>query len=77
MAVAPDIILSLIHAAFPDSEVELKDTMGDMDHYEISVKSSRFNGINKVMQHKMVMEALGDMVGTTLHALSIKSYPKE
>lgn len=77
MAVAPDIILSLINSAFPDSEVELRDTMGDMDHYEISIKSSRFNGISKVMQHKMVMEALGDMVGTTLHALSIKSYPKE
>lgn len=77
MAVAPEVILSLISKSFLDAEVELKDTMGDQDHYEISIKSSRFNGISKVMQHKMIMDALGGIVGTTLHALSIKSYPKE
>ncbi len=75
MAVAPEIILSLINKAFVGAEVELKDTVGDHDHYEIIIKSALFNGVSKVTQHKMVMEALGDMVGTTLHALSIRTYP--
>jgi stress-induced morphogen len=75
MPVAPEVILSLINEAFPDAEVSLKDTVGDQDHYEISIKSSKFNGVSKVTQHKMVMDALGGMVGTTLHALSIKSFP--
>lgn len=74
MAVAPEVILSLLNKAFPDAAVELKDTVGDHDHYEVSIKSALFNKVNKVMQHKMVMEALGDMVGTTLHALSIRTY---
>ncbi|MDF3047674.1 MAG: BolA-like protein [Candidatus Midichloriaceae bacterium] len=75
MPVAPEVILALINKSFPKVEVELRDTVGDQDHYEISIKSDLFNGLSKVMQHKMVMVALGDMVGTTLHAISIKTYP--
>jgi stress-induced morphogen len=76
MAVPASTILSLLQAGFPDGEFSLKDTVGDMDHYELSIKSSRFNGATMVAQHKMVMEALGSIVGKELHAISIKSSPK-
>jgi stress-induced morphogen len=71
MAVKPEEILSRIHLAFPDAKVSLKDTVGDMDHYALHIESAMFEGLSKVNQHKMVMKALGSMVGTTLHAISI------
>jgi stress-induced morphogen len=75
MAVEPEVILALINKSFPKAEVLLRDTVGDHDHYEVSIKSEAFNGISRIMQHKMVMNALGKIVGTTLHAISIKTYP--
>lgn len=74
MAVPPEVILAKINAAFRDAEVELRDTVGDNDHYELTIKSIRFNNISRVLQHKMVMDALGDMVGISLHAISIKTH---
>jgi stress-induced morphogen len=77
MPVKADEILSKIYQAFPDATVELKDTVGDMNHYAMELESKLFAGVGKVQQHKMVMNALGSMVGTTLHAISIKTKVKE
>lgn len=76
MAVPASKILELLSASFPDGEFDLKDTAGDMDHYELSITSSKFNGASRVAQHKMVMDALGSIVGRELHAISIKPFPK-
>jgi stress-induced morphogen len=64
-------ITSRILAAIPDAQIELKDLAGDDDHWQVSVVSASFAGKLRVMQHKMVMAAFGDDLGTTLHALSI------
>ncbi len=33
----------LIKKAFPDSDVILKDLVGDGDHYEVTIRSVMFN----------------------------------
>lgn len=64
-------ITSRIEAALPDAHIELKDLAGDNDHWQVTVTSASFQGKLRVAQHKMVMQAFGDDLGTTLHALSI------
>ena len=60
-----------IKRALPDAELELKDLAGDNDHWQVTVTSSAFAGKTRVAQHQMVMAAIGEGMGTTLHALSI------
>jgi len=64
-------IESLVKAAIPDAVITLVDTAGDNDHYSITVASAQFTGKSRVVQHKMVMAAMGGTVGTKLHALAI------
>ncbi len=58
--------------AFPRSEIKVVDTMGDQNHYGVTIVSDRFEGSPKVKRHQMVHRALGEMVGTSLHALTLK-----
>jgi stress-induced morphogen len=76
MAVTAEEIRAPILATFPDGEIEVIDLAGDGEHYELRVKSAQFNGMSKLAQHKLVYEALGDMVGGKLHALALKTSPK-
>jgi stress-induced morphogen len=62
-----------ITAAIPDAQIELVDLAGDNDHWQVTVKSSAFAGLSKLQQHKMVYGAFGEHMGTTLHALSVKT----
>jgi len=73
MAMTSDQIKGLILEAFPDAQLELSAFQNDNDHYSAVVKSSAFSGKSKVEQHQMVYEALQGHMGTTLHALSLKT----
>ena len=64
-------IESMVKAALPDAVIELTDLAGDNDHWSIIVTSAAFAGKTRVAQHRMVMDALGGGMGTTLHALSV------
>jgi stress-induced morphogen len=66
-------ITNTITAALPDAEVILQDLAGDNDHWQVTVISAAFEGLPRVNQHKLVMDAFGTDMGTTLHALSIKT----
>jgi stress-induced morphogen len=71
-------IEQLIKARFPDARVEIKDLAGDGDHYAAHVVSAEFKGKTRVVQHKMVYEALEGRMGGTLHALALTTaVPKD
>ena len=61
----------LIKAAIPDARIEIKDLAGDGDHYAAHVVSASFKGKTRVMQHKMVYDALQGRMGGILHALAL------
>jgi stress-induced morphogen len=44
---------------------------GDSNHYHAKVISNKFKGLSKIKQHKMVYNAIGEHMGTTLHALML------
>lgn len=71
MGMSADEITCRVKEAIPDALIDLKDLAGDDDHWQITVTSAQFAGKNRVAQHRMVMDAIGQGMGTTLHALSI------
>ena len=64
-------IIDLIKQSIPDAVIEVKDLMGDNNHYSAKIISKQFNGKNKIEQHKMVYKSLKGKMGNELHALTI------
>ena len=73
MAMAAEDIERLIKTRFPDARVEIQDLAGDGDHYAATVVSEAFRGKSRVVQHKMVYEALEGQMGGALHALALRT----
>ena len=71
MAMNANEIEGLIRAKLPDAKIEIKDLAGDGDHYAAHVVSASFKGMTRVMQHKMVYDALEGRMGGVLHALAL------
>jgi stress-induced morphogen len=66
-------IESLLHNAFPDAnELSVVDRTGGGDHFQVTVASSRFDGLSLVDQHKLVYAALAEpLADGTIHELRI------
>ena len=76
MALPVEEIKELIIASIPDASIEIKDLMGDSNHYQALIKSKMFSGLNKIDQHKLVYKSLKGKMGNELHALSITTEEK-
>ena len=64
-------IKRLIKESIPDASIEIKDLMGDNNHYSATIRSEIFKNLNKIEQHKLVYKSLKGKMGNELHALSI------
>ena len=45
-----------------------------MGHFEVLIVSSGFEGVSRIARHRIVFDALGDMMHTDIHALKIRAY---
>ena len=73
MSLPVDEIKKLIKESIPDASIEIKDLMGDNNHYAAIIKSSLFKNLNKIEQHKLVYKSLRGKMGNELHALSLNT----
>ena len=71
MSLSIDEIKKLVTSSIPDATIEIKDLVGDSNHYSAKISSKLFNGISKIEQHKLVYKSLKGKMGNELHALSI------
>ena len=46
-------------------------------HYRLSIVSSAFSGKNTVARHRMIYDALGEMMRREIHALAIQAQSPE
>ena len=76
MALSIEEIKKLITSSIPDASIEIKDLMGDSNHYSAKITSKIFNGKSKIEQHKLVYKSLQGKMGNELHALSITTEVK-
>ena len=76
MALPKNEIEKLIISSIPDATVDIKDLMGDNNHYSATIRSSLFNNLSKIDQHKLVYKSLKGKMGNELHALSLNTEGK-
>ena len=65
----------LLQGAFPDADVlEVDDRTGGGDHFQVTVRSARFDGLPLVDQHRLVYAALAEpLADGTIHELRIST----
>jgi stress-induced morphogen len=73
--VATEPLKDLLQQAFPDAnELSVVDRTGGGDHFQVTVSSSRFEGLSLVDQHRLVYDALASpLADGTIHELRIKT----
>ena len=76
MALSIVEIKNLITSSIPDATIEIKDLVGDNNHYSAKITSKIFYGKSKIEQHKIVYKSLKGKMGNELHALSITTEGK-
>ncbi len=66
---------SLLRQAFPDADdLSVVDRTGGGDHFQVTVASTRFDGLSLVDQHKLVYAALErPLADGTIHELRIRT----
>jgi len=42
-----------------------------LSHYKLILQSKKLNDLNSIAQHRIIYQALGDLMQTDIHALSI------
>lgn len=47
---------------------------GGAGHYDLTIVSEKFSGLNTVGRHRLIYAALADMMPDEIHALSIKAF---
>jgi BolA protein len=76
-----DRIRVLLELALEPESLEVEDdsqkhighegAKGGLGHFNVSIVSEKFNGMNMLARHRAVYDALGDMMQTDIHALAI------
>ena len=44
---------------------------GEGGHFRVQVVSERFRGLNRVARHRMVYQAVAELMGRSIHALAV------
>lgn len=83
----PEVIVSRIREHLSAESVEIDDqshlhaghagAAGGGGHYEVTIVASCFKGLNTLARHRLVYEAVGDLMKKEIHALSIQAYSAE
>ena len=71
---AVDTLRGLLERAFPSGDVDVIDRTGGGDHFHVTVRAGRFDGLSLVEQHRLVYAALATpLADGTIHELRIST----
>lgn len=72
--IRPEEVHAMLTAAFPDSEVNVDDMTGTLDHFQIFIISKQFQNKSRIEQHRMVQAPLQNALNDgRIHAVQIKT----
>tara|TARA_B100000029_G_scaffold497886_1_gene565983 strand:- start:459 stop:704 length:246 start_codon:yes stop_codon:yes gene_type:complete len=66
-------IKKILKDKLEDSEIFLQDMTGEKNHFNLIIISNQFEGLSLIEQHKIIYNALGDMITNEIHALQLKT----
>ncbi|MEM7765295.1 MAG: BolA family protein [Pseudomonadota bacterium] len=77
------LIRARLEQALEPLELRIKDqshlhaghagAQSGMGHFDVFVRSKAFDGQNRIQRHQQIYAAVGDMMQTDIHALSIRA----
>ena len=70
-------IKDILKNKIKDIKIFIQDMNGNQDHFSVIVISSEFENLSMINQHKLIYDALGDMITKEIHALQIKTFTWE
>lgn len=70
--VSTEAVRGRIEDALPGARAAVVDTTGAGDHFEVHVTAPVFAGLGLLEQHRLVYEALGDLM-EAIHALALRT----
>ncbi|OUU62428.1 MAG: BolA family transcriptional regulator [Candidatus Endolissoclinum sp. TMED55] len=83
----PEVIVSRLREHLSAESVEIEDqshlhaghagAAGGGGHYEVTIVASCFKGLNTLARHRLVYDAVGELMKKEIHALSIQAYSAE
>ena len=78
------IIEDMLRAAFAPEELLVKDqshlhaghagAQEGKGHFDVTIVSREFEGLNRIARHRLVYEALGTFMESDVHALRINAH---
>lgn len=73
MAITESKLQLILADHFPNAKIKITDLVGDKDHYSLEIIDSCFKGLSLIKQHKLVKNALVEILKGELHAITIKT----
>jgi stress-induced morphogen len=77
MPIAKEKLEQMLHENFPQAKIEVIALVDDNNHYSVKIIDEIFAGKTRVEQHKMVNNALKEILGDVLHAMQLKTSSHE
>lgn len=75
--ISADKVREMIEQGLPGAQVSVRDPYNDQTHLEATIVFEGFRDKNRIQQHRMVYQALGDAFDGPLHALALKTEPPQ
>ena len=79
-----ELIRQRLETGFSPSHLQVKDqshlhaghagARDGMGHFEVTIVAPDFEGKSRLERHRLVYEALGELMQTDIHALKINAY---
>jgi stress-induced morphogen len=75
MPISSKELEKIIRQTFNDATIKITDLVGDEDHYLLEITDPIFKGKTLIAQHRMVKDALSEVLNSKLHSVTIKTSP--
>jgi len=82
-----DLIVDRLRQKLSAESVEIEDqshmhaghagAAGGGGHYQVTVIASCFKGLNTLARHRLIYDALDDLMKKEIHALTIQAYSED
>lgn len=73
MPIAKEDLEKILCDNFPQAQIKVVALVADDNHYSVEIADKIFAGKTRVEQHKIVNNALKEILGDVLHAMQLKT----
>jgi stress-induced morphogen len=73
MSIPKKDLEKILFEAFPNAQIKVVALIDDGDHYSVEIIDKIFAGKTRIEQHKIVNNALKEILGGQLHAMQLKT----